>query len=59
MLLIDLPKAFDTIDDKILLQKLNCIGLSGSAIDGIKSYLTNHITFVEIEHSQSSDRDFK
>jgi len=59
MILIDLPKAFDTIDDKILLQKLNCIGLLGSAIDWKKSYLTNRITFVEIEGSHSSEKDIK
>ena len=38
MILIDLQKAFDTIDHKILLQKLKCIGLSGSAIMWLKSY---------------------
>ena len=59
MVLIDLQKAFDTIDHKILLQKLKCVGLSGSAISWIKSYLTNRITFVEIEGSQSLEKDFK
>ena len=59
MILIDLPKAFDTIDDKILLQKLNCIGLLGSAIDWKKSYLTNRITFVEIEGSHSLEKGIK
>ena len=55
----DLQKAFDTIDHKILLQKLKCIGLSDSAIDWIKSYLTNPTTFLEIKGFQSSEKDFK
>ena len=49
MNLIDLQKAFDTIDHRILLQKLKYIGLFVSATDWVKSYFTNRITFVEIE----------
>ena len=59
MILIDLQKAFDTIDHKILLQKLKCIGLSDSATNWVKSYLTNRITFVEIEGSKSSEKEIK
>jgi len=57
MILIDLQKAFDTIDHKILLQKLKCIGVSVPATNWVKSYLTNRITFVEIEGSKSSEKE--
>ena len=59
MILIDLQKAFDTIDHKILLNKLKNIGLSESAISWIRSYLTHRVTFVEIEGYKSSERDIK
>ena len=41
MILIDLQKAFDTIDHDILLQKLNAIGFSNRTIAWFKSYLSN------------------
>ena len=59
MILIDLQKAFDTIDHEILLKKLKYIGLANTAISWIESYLKNRITFVEIEGSMSSERDLK
>ena len=59
MILIDLQKAFDTIDHKILLKKLKYIGLSDTATSWIKSYLTNRVTFVEIEGYKSSERYIK
>ena len=59
MILIDLQKAFDTIDHKILLQKLKYIGLSDEATSWIKSYLTNRTTFVEIEGYMSSKKGIK
>ena len=59
MVLIDLQKAFDTIDHKILLKKLKYIGLSDDATNWIKSYLRNRITFVEIEGYMSSERHIK
>ena len=59
MILIDLQKAFDTIDHKILFQKLKCIGVSVPATNWVKSYLTNRITFVEIEGSKSSENEIK
>ena len=59
MILIDLQKAFDTIDHKILLKKLKYIGLSDDATSWIESYLTNRTTFVEIEGYMSSEKDIK
>ena len=39
MILIDLQKAFDTIDHEILVQKLKAIKFSESTIQWFKSYL--------------------
>ena len=39
MILIDLHKAFDTIDHEIFLDKMACLGFSNSSISWFKSYL--------------------
>ena len=57
MILIDLQKVFDTINHKILFQKLKHIGLSPTAIEWVKFYLTNRSTFVEIENQKSTLKD--
>ena len=41
MILIDLQKAFDTIDHDVLLQKLYAIGFSKRTVNLFKSYLSN------------------
>ena len=41
MILIDLQKAFDTIDHDVLLQKLYAIGFSKRTVNWFKSYLSN------------------
>ena len=41
MILVDLQKAFDTIDHDILLKKVSAIGFSNHTIGWFKSYLSN------------------
>ena len=48
MILIDLQKAFDTIDHEILLQKMICLGFSKEVIQWFKFYLTNRTFVVSI-----------
>ena len=40
--LIDLKKAFDTVDHKILLKKLWCYGFQNQTFDWFESHLTGH-----------------
>ena len=54
MILIDLQKAFDTIDHKILIKKLSYLGFTKSAISWFKSYLESRIFSVQFDKSISS-----
>ena len=50
MILVDLQKAFDTIDHDILLKKLSAICFSNHAIGWFKSYLSNRLFRVNLEN---------
>ena len=50
---IDLQKAFDTVDHKILLHKLDYYGIRGSTNDWFRSYLTDRKQYVSLNGSES------
>ena len=54
MILIDLQKAFDTIDHEIFLEKMKHLGFADSVIFWFRSYLTNRTFFVNIGKETSS-----
>ena len=54
MVLIDLQKAFDTIDHSILLKKMSCLGFAGKTIAWFTSYLTNRSFIVNVGKESSS-----
>ena len=53
MILIDLQKAFDTIDHDILFQKLYAIGFSKHTVNWFQSYLPNRSYLVNLANSVS------
>ena len=54
MILIDLQKAFDTIDHSILLEKTKCLSFSESTIRWFTSYLSNRSFIVSVGKELSS-----
>lgn len=53
---LDLAKAFDTVSHKILLEKLNDVGVRGNSLMLFQNYLTNRIQKVKINESLSSNQ---
>lgn len=51
---LDLSKAFDTLDHKILLEKLKYYGITGVAHKLMESYVTDRKQYVEIDGSKSN-----
>ena len=54
MVLIDLQKAFDTIDHQILLKKMKYLGFSKNTITSFKSYLCEQQFKISINTTYSS-----
>ena len=53
-LMLDLKRAFDTVDHKIFLQKLQWYGIRGVASDLIKNFLCNRNQYVSLNNVTSS-----
>ena len=54
---IDLQKAFDTVNHKILLDKLEHYGIRGTPLQWFSSYLSNRKQFVHVNDSNSTVLD--
>ena len=54
LVLLDLSKAFDSIDHTTLLAKLQALGVSPASLDWFKSYLSNRLQCVRIGAETSS-----
>ena len=54
VLLLDLKKAFDTVNHEILLRKLDKYGIGGSSNKLFQSYLSNRFQFVCVNEIASS-----
>lgn len=52
-IMIDLQKAFDTLDKDILKEKLSLYGIRGKMLNIITSYLTNRLCSVKIDNKLS------
>ena len=50
---MNLQKAFDTVDHKILLTKLEHYGIKGNALNWFHSYLVNRKQFVQVNNTSS------
>lgn len=53
-LFIDLTKAFDTVNHKILLKKMECAGIRGTPLNWFTSYLDKRKQYVNINNTNSS-----
>ena len=53
VVLLDMSAAFDTVDHPILIKRLESRGVTGSALEWFKSYLTNRTQYVTVDQAKS------
>ncbi len=53
---LDLRKAFDTLDHKILIEKLKLYGITGGAIKWFMSYLEKRYQICKVNNAKSSKK---
>lgn len=59
VVLLDLKKAFDTVNHDILLRKLELYGITGNALSMIQSYLSDRRQKCQLDNVISSERHVK
>ena len=50
---LDISKAFDSCDHKIILQKLKCMGVKGEDLKWFESYLSEGTQFIQVGENKS------
>ena len=59
MVFLDFSKAFDTVNHRLLLEKLKILGFDSSALNWIKSYLSNRFQMVKVGDTFSEWKQIK
>ena len=54
-MILDLSKAFDTVDQTILIRKLEMYSIKGINLAWLRNYLTNRIQYISITHDLETD----
>ncbi|XP_074476551.1 uncharacterized protein LOC141758790 [Sebastes fasciatus] len=54
LILLDLSAAFDTVSHNILLTRLQDLGIEGTALSWLQSYLTNRSHFISLHNNSSA-----